>query len=51
MSTHQLEFDMIEMILKHLCIASDKRTLANTVDPDQTSDQGVHCLQIGQDFL
>ena len=36
-------------LLTHLCLASHKGTLANSVDPDQTlqnaaSDQGLHCL-------
>ena len=38
-------------ILTHLCLASHKGTLVNSVDPDQTpqyeaSDQGLHCLHL-----
>ena len=42
--------------LTHLSLASHKRDIANSVDPDQTpqnaaSDQGVHCLHLVQKFL
>ena len=42
--------------LTHLSLVSHKGLLANSVDPDQTSenatfDQGLHCLQELQKFL
>ena len=42
--------------LTHLCLASNKRNIGKSVDPDQTpqnaaSDQGLHCLQLGQESL
>ena len=37
----------------HLCLSCFKRTLANSVDPDQNAepDQDLHCLHYVQEFL
>ena len=46
-----VEFDIMAFWtnLTHYCIVSDKGTLTNSADPDQTqqnvaSNQGLHCL-------
>ena len=38
-------------MLTQICLASHKRTCANTVDPDQASDLGLQCLHLGQELL